>query len=192
MVCLPIAAQRVVTYLLRGDIVRVGPNHVVTRNPDDWRRIFAVRSEYRRSEWFDCVQLQPGVANVLSERDDRLHNILRSKMSIGVGGILSEVLMCANIHASTLARRTTTSKNLSTSTSLPLLLSSRASIFPPKKHIDRWIFLPKPNSSLLMLSQPSLSESQLVPSPMMQIPSVTVTIPFHCPSFSRSFVYALT
>lgn len=73
---------------LLGDLVRVVPNEVITRNPDDWRRIFAVRSDYVRSQWFECVQLEPGVENVLSERDDKLHNMLRAKMAIGVGATL--------------------------------------------------------------------------------------------------------
>jgi hypothetical protein len=67
-----------------GPIVRIGPNNVVTNDFEVWRKINAVRSPYRRSNWYDGMRLDPDYGNILSERDDKIHNTLRAKMAAGV------------------------------------------------------------------------------------------------------------
>ena len=67
-----------------GSIVRIGPNHLVTNDPEVLKRMSAVRSPYRRSIWYEGMQLEPGYINVLSERNEERHNDHRSKMAAGV------------------------------------------------------------------------------------------------------------
>jgi hypothetical protein len=67
-----------------GSIVRIGPNELITNDLEVLRRISAVRSPYTRSNWYDGLRLDPERNYVLSERDEKLHNALRSKMFAGV------------------------------------------------------------------------------------------------------------
>ena len=68
----------------KGPLVRVGPNELVTSDPDALRRILAVRTRYRRSDWFDSFQLDPGYDNVFSQQDNHLHHQMRAKLAVGV------------------------------------------------------------------------------------------------------------
>jgi hypothetical protein len=68
-----------------GPLVRVGPNELITGDPDILRKIQAIRSPYRRSNWYDALRIDPTRNNVLSERSDEKHNALRAKMAAGVG-----------------------------------------------------------------------------------------------------------
>jgi hypothetical protein len=67
-----------------GPIARVGPNDLVTSDPDLIRRMSNVRSEYRRSNWYDSMRFNPSKDNVVSMRDDDEHNRLRAKLAAGV------------------------------------------------------------------------------------------------------------
>jgi hypothetical protein len=67
-----------------GSIVRIGPNQLVTNDPEVLRKISAVRSPYRRSNWYDGMRLEADHDHVLSERDENRHNALRAKMAAGV------------------------------------------------------------------------------------------------------------
>ncbi|KAM0324813.1 hypothetical protein ACHAQA_007779 [Verticillium albo-atrum] len=69
-----------------GDIARVGPNQVVCSDPELMKRVLAVRSEYRRSDWYDGMRFHPKKNNVLSWRDEEEHAKLRSKMAAGYSG----------------------------------------------------------------------------------------------------------
>ncbi|SPO06076.1 related to pisatin demethylase (cytochrome P450) [Cephalotrichum gorgonifer] len=69
-----------------GSLVRVGPNELLTSDPTLLRRINGVRSRYKRSEWYLAMRFDPARDNVLSQRDDELHNVLRTKMSAGYSG----------------------------------------------------------------------------------------------------------
>lgn len=75
-----------------GPIARVGPNHLVTDDPDLMKRVLNVRTEYRRSEWYDGMRFNPASNNVLSWRDETEHFNLRSKMSAGVCLIQAHLL----------------------------------------------------------------------------------------------------
>lgn len=46
----------------------------------------AVRSPYRRSNWYDGIRLEADYDNVLSTRDENRHNDLRAKMAAGYSG----------------------------------------------------------------------------------------------------------
>ncbi|KAI9808771.1 MAG: hypothetical protein M1825_003924 [Sarcosagium campestre] len=67
-------------------LVRIGPNDLVTDDPDALRRINAVRGNYQKSHWYDAMRFQPKRDNVLSLRDGKSHQSLRSKMSAGYSG----------------------------------------------------------------------------------------------------------
>ena len=69
---------------LSGPLARVGPNDLVTCDPDILRRVWAVRSPYRRGEFYDAMKFNPTRDNLLSLRSDTAHNVLRAKMAAGV------------------------------------------------------------------------------------------------------------
>ncbi|POR38486.1 Pisatin demethylase [Tolypocladium paradoxum] len=69
-----------------GSVARVGPNYLVTSDPDLMKRMLNVRTPYKRSDWYDGMRLDPSKDNVLSQRDDEAHGKLRSKMAAGYSG----------------------------------------------------------------------------------------------------------
>lgn len=69
-----------------GDIARVGPNDLITSDPELMKRMLNVRTKYSRSSWYDGMRLDPTKDNVLSQRNDELHAITRSKMAAGYSG----------------------------------------------------------------------------------------------------------
>ena len=69
-----------------GALARIGPNHLVTSDPELIRRMKAARSPYRRSTWFTAFRFKPGAENVLSERHEEKHDDLRKKMAAGYAG----------------------------------------------------------------------------------------------------------
>ena len=69
-----------------GSIARIGPNHLVTDDPELTRRILAVGSKWRRGPWFDAIRIDPRVPNIVSERDPHKHNTMRRRMSAGYAG----------------------------------------------------------------------------------------------------------
>ena len=48
------------------------------------RRMLAVRSSYRRSDWYIGMRFDPTRDNIESVRDDDRHTSLRSRMAAGV------------------------------------------------------------------------------------------------------------
>ncbi|KAF2770173.1 putative P450 monooxygenase [Teratosphaeria nubilosa] len=69
-----------------GSLARIGPNHLVTDDPELVQRILAARSHYERGPWFDSIRIDPLVTNIVSERNTGKHNHLRHQMSGGYGG----------------------------------------------------------------------------------------------------------
>lgn len=47
-----------------GPIARIGPNHLVTSDPELSRKILAVGSKWRRGPWFDAIRIDPRVSNI--------------------------------------------------------------------------------------------------------------------------------
>lgn len=83
----------IVRYLLRvlikptaGSIARIGPNLLLTSDPDLLKQMLTVRTNYQRGDWYDAVQFNPGHHNILTQRDNTEHNKLRSKMAAGYSG----------------------------------------------------------------------------------------------------------
>ena len=71
--------------MVPGSLARIGPNELVTTDPSLIKRMSAVRSPYRRSEFYTALRFDPTRDNILSTRDEDVHNHLRSKMAAGVG-----------------------------------------------------------------------------------------------------------
>jgi cytochrome P450 len=69
-----------------GSLVRIGPNELVTNDPDVLRRIMSSRSAYERGPWYDGFRLDPTRDHTFSMRDDAAHSILRNKVSAGYSG----------------------------------------------------------------------------------------------------------
>ncbi|PMD29002.1 pisatin demethylase [Hyaloscypha variabilis F] len=69
-----------------GSIVRIGPNELITNDIEVVRRTSAVRSPYVRSNWYDGLRFDPGHNTVLSESDEQVHLVLRTKMGAGYSG----------------------------------------------------------------------------------------------------------
>jgi len=62
-----------------GSLVRIGPNYVVTSDPEIVRRLNASRSPYTKSNWYIASRFTPGIDNMISNRDDAYHDVLRKK-----------------------------------------------------------------------------------------------------------------
>jgi cytochrome P450 len=69
-----------------GSIARVGPNDLVTSDPDLFKRMSGARSDYRRSDWYNSMRFNPAKDNVVSQQDDDKHNFLRAKLAAGYSG----------------------------------------------------------------------------------------------------------
>lgn len=56
----------------------------MTDDPEFIKRQWAVRSDYKKSEWYDAIRFDPSRDNIVSMRNDEQHNVLRAKMAAGV------------------------------------------------------------------------------------------------------------
>jgi cytochrome P450 len=72
--------------LLTGPLARIGPNDLLTTDVELIHRMQAARSPYTRSDWYQGFRLSPGVDNVLSMTDDKLHAKRRAQMNMGFSG----------------------------------------------------------------------------------------------------------
>ncbi|KAF7597161.1 hypothetical protein BBP40_009500 [Aspergillus hancockii] len=70
-----------------GPIVRIGPNALITASPDVWSHVNAVRSPYKRSDWYyHAARFVPGEDNVFSQTNTEKHDKRRKQMSMGYSG----------------------------------------------------------------------------------------------------------
>lgn len=69
-----------------GPIARIGPNNLLTDDPELTKRILSARSRYTRGPWFDFFNIDPHTPNLLSERHPGKHNRLRYRMAPGYAG----------------------------------------------------------------------------------------------------------
>jgi cytochrome P450 len=75
-----------------GPLARIGPNELITSDPDVIRKMMAVRSEYTRGPWYNAMKFEPGKDNLFSMRDEVAHMKLRNKMAAGYSGKENESL----------------------------------------------------------------------------------------------------
>lgn len=69
-----------------GPLVRIGPNYLLSSDPNAIRRINSSRPLYKKSSWYIQGRLTPGIDNMLSTRDEKVHEDLRRKSAAGYGG----------------------------------------------------------------------------------------------------------
>jgi cytochrome P450 len=69
-----------------GSLARIGPNDLLTSDPELIRRMNAPRSPYRRAGFYRTFRFQPRKDNILSLTSEKKHEELRKKMSAGYSG----------------------------------------------------------------------------------------------------------
>jgi hypothetical protein len=69
-----------------GPLARIAPDHLITSSPELWAHMSAVRSPYRRAEWFyHAIRFEPGKDSIFTDCENRRHDERRKKMASGVG-----------------------------------------------------------------------------------------------------------
>jgi hypothetical protein len=76
-----------------GHVARIGPNTLVTDDPEVVKRMWAVRSRYKKGDFYDAVRFDPTRDNIISQRDDEVHNELRAKMAAGVSSCVASPVL---------------------------------------------------------------------------------------------------
>lgn len=66
------------------NIARIGPNIVVTSDPDLLRHMSLPKSQWTRSGWYSGFEMGGKTAHVFAERDEQKHKALRAKLGNGV------------------------------------------------------------------------------------------------------------
>ncbi|KAH6621685.1 cytochrome P450 [Chaetomium sp. MPI-SDFR-AT-0129] len=69
-----------------GPIARIAPNWVVCGDAAELRRIWGVRSAFKRPFWYRSFRFDPYKDNAFSTTDDQIHEALRAKLMPGYGG----------------------------------------------------------------------------------------------------------
>ncbi|KAK0726232.1 cytochrome P450 [Apiosordaria backusii] len=69
-----------------GSTVRIGPNDLLTSDPDVIRRTSAARSKYLRSKWYKLSRLDPLDDAMFTTLDTKRHDELKAKLSAGYAG----------------------------------------------------------------------------------------------------------
>ncbi|KXJ85669.1 cytochrome P450 [Microdochium bolleyi] len=69
-----------------GPLARIGPNSVLTNDPEVVRRMNAARSTYVRSDWYRALSMDPYYESLSSIRDTKAHDKMKAKLSFGYGG----------------------------------------------------------------------------------------------------------
>ncbi|KAK8165363.1 cytochrome P450 [Phyllosticta citrichinensis] len=65
---------------------RIGPNHLLTRDPVLIKRMSAANSTYTRSSWYNGLRLHPKLDNVVSLRDEASQAKFRKSLAPGYSG----------------------------------------------------------------------------------------------------------
>ena len=69
-----------------GSVARIGPNELVTDDPDIVRRLSAARSQYTRSSWYALNRLDPYEDSMFSLLNTSAHDKLKAKTAAAYGG----------------------------------------------------------------------------------------------------------
>ena len=67
-------------------LVRIGPNDLMTDDPDMIKHMNGARSSYVRSSWYSSVKLDPYGEALFEELDNKAHDKLKGKLAHGYGG----------------------------------------------------------------------------------------------------------
>lgn len=69
----------------KSSLVRIGPNDLITDDPELIRRMSGARSRYGRSSWYRTLKLNPYDDSLFSMLDVKAHDRLKAKLSFGYG-----------------------------------------------------------------------------------------------------------
>ncbi|KAI1454498.1 cytochrome P450 [Annulohypoxylon moriforme] len=69
-----------------GSLVRIGPNDLLTDDPEIIRRMNGARSKYQRSSWYNAMRMDPYLPSLFSIVDTDDHDKLKAQLSFGYGG----------------------------------------------------------------------------------------------------------
>lgn len=69
-----------------GRLVRVGPNYLLTDDPETLRQIASARSEYYRDEWWSSLSMTPGYSNLATILEIAPHDKTKAKMAAAYAG----------------------------------------------------------------------------------------------------------
>ncbi|XXH03391.1 hypothetical protein Hte_009792 [Hypoxylon texense] len=69
-----------------GKIARVGPNSVLTADPDVLRRIGSARTKYTKDEWYGVIGFSPYHSTMVTMLDNPSHDRIKAKTSSGYNG----------------------------------------------------------------------------------------------------------
>lgn len=69
-----------------GTLVRIGPNDLLSADPDHLRQMSSARSRYERSSWYKATRLDPYHDMMGSTMDKASHARIRSKIAAGYTG----------------------------------------------------------------------------------------------------------
>lgn len=69
-----------------GRLVRVGPNYLLTDDPETLRQISTARSQYNRDEWWVSLSLTPGSSNLATILEAEPHDKVKAKMAAAYAG----------------------------------------------------------------------------------------------------------
>lgn len=82
--CIQTAIRRLNIDSQQGSTARIGPSYLLTSDPVLIRRMNSVRSPYARAKFYNALRIHPQRDNIVSVRDEQLHDELRYKMAAGV------------------------------------------------------------------------------------------------------------
>lgn len=67
-------------------LVRIGPNDLITDDPEMIKRMNSARSKYGRSDWYKPTKINPYEDALFNLMDVKEHDVLKAKLSFGYGG----------------------------------------------------------------------------------------------------------
>ncbi|KAF4838921.1 Cytochrome P450 monooxygenase lolP1 [Colletotrichum tropicale] len=75
-----------------GSLVCIGPNDLVTDDPDMFRRMNGARSTYNRSSWYNAAKFNPHEEAMFSIRDIRKHDRMKAQVAGAYSGKENDAL----------------------------------------------------------------------------------------------------
>ncbi|CAJ2502801.1 Uu.00g101950.m01.CDS01 [Anthostomella pinea] len=69
-----------------GRLARIGPNDLLTSDPEVLRRMNGARSKYGRSSWYRAMRMDPYADSLFTQMDAGAHDRLKAQLAFGYGG----------------------------------------------------------------------------------------------------------
>lgn len=80
------ASHKNLNKIYKSGFVRIGPNDLITDDPEFVKKMNSARSKYGRSSWYAPTKLNPYDDSLVNMLDVKEHDRLKAKMSFGYGG----------------------------------------------------------------------------------------------------------